>query len=46
MPLFEVFDAPINWLDLPVADNEEEDPDYVDSDIELIPRPIQRARRR
>lgn len=28
-----------------ILDNEEEDSSYEDSDVELIPRPIQRARR-
>ena len=31
--------------DIFFVDNEEEDSTYEDSDVELIPRPIQRARR-
>ncbi len=37
-------DVPDNWLY--VHDEAEDDPTYEDSDIELIPRPIQRPRRR
>lgn len=36
--------ADISGADI-FVDNEEEDSTYEDSDIELIPRPIQRARR-
>ena len=40
----EIMDVPDNWLY--VHDEAEDDPTYEDSDIELIPRPIQRPRRR
>jgi hypothetical protein len=36
-----LFDAPETWLH---QDNSEEDPTYEDSDVELIPRPIQPVR--
>ncbi|KAF8971511.1 hypothetical protein BDZ97DRAFT_1247172 [Flammula alnicola] len=39
-----VFEMPGEWI--PLEDNMDEDPTYEDSDAELIPRPIQRARRR
>lgn len=42
-PVIEIFDN-LNWLQM--VDMEGDDPDYMDSDVELIPRPIQRARRR
>lgn len=41
---FQVFDLPPNWFEF--QDGVEDDPTYEDSDVELIPRPIQRARRR
>jgi len=40
--VFQHLEAAINAL----GDNPDEDPTYEDSDIDLIPRPIRRARRR